>query len=166
MKTLATAGVAALLLATTGYAALAGTIAGTIKGPDGAPFRAAFVRVQNLSNKITMMVLTDSQGRYFADNLPTGNYAVTPNSVGFKASPLRRNNVAVQDGGKVALISPCRTAWSSGASSPSTRPAHRRRRRTATARRCSSSSASTATPSARSAPSAATTCRVGRTRST
>ena len=103
MKTLATAGVAALLLATTGYAALAGTIAGTIKGPDGAPFRAAFVRVQNLSNKITMMVLTDSQGRYFADNLPTGNYAVTPTSVGFKASPLRRNNVAVQDGGKVAL---------------------------------------------------------------
>ena len=103
MKTLATAGVAALLLATTGYAALAGTIAGTIKGPDGAPFRAAFVRVQNLSNKITMMVLTDSQGRYFADNLPTGNYTVTPTSVGFKASPLRRNNVAVEDGKRVAL---------------------------------------------------------------
>src|SRR5580704_11765671 len=65
MKTLVTTGLTALLLATTGYAALAGTITGAIKGPDGAPFRAAFVRVQNLSNKITMMVLTDSQGRYF-----------------------------------------------------------------------------------------------------
>ena len=103
MKTLVKTGLAALLLGTTGYAALAGTITGTIKGPDGAPFRAAFVRVQNLSTKITMMVLTDSQGRYFADNLPAGNYAVTPTSVGFKASPLRRNNIALEDGKKVAL---------------------------------------------------------------
>jgi virginiamycin B lyase len=103
VKILMKAGLAALLLGTTGCAALAGTITGTIKGPDGAPFRAAFVRVQNLSTRITMMVLTDSQGRYFADSLPAGNYAVTPSSLGFKASPLRRNDVALEDGKKVAL---------------------------------------------------------------
>ena len=103
MKTTVTAGLAALLLGTSGYAVLAGMISGTIKGPDGAPFRAAFVRVQNLDNKITMMVLSDSQGRYWTDNLAAGTYVVTPTSVGFKSAPLRRNNVVVTDGKTVTL---------------------------------------------------------------
>jgi hypothetical protein len=49
MKTLVKTGLVALLSGTTGYAAFAGTVSGTITGPDGAPFRAAFVRVQNLA---------------------------------------------------------------------------------------------------------------------
>ena len=103
MKTLVTTGLAALLLGTTGYAAFAGTVSGTIKGPDGAPFRAAFVRVQNLKTKMTMMVLSDNQGRYWTDNLTAGTYSVTPTSVGFKSSPLRANNVVVEDGKKHTL---------------------------------------------------------------
>ena len=103
MKTLVKTGLAALLLGTTGYAAFAGTVSGTITGPDGAPFRAAFVRVQNLTTKMTMMVLSDNQGRYWTDNLAAGTYAVTPTSVGFKSSPLRRNNVVVEDGKNVTL---------------------------------------------------------------
>jgi hypothetical protein len=103
MRTLVKTGLVALLLGTTGYAAFAGTVSGTITGPDGAPFRAAFVRVQNLATKMTMMVLSDNQGRYWTDNLAAGTYAVTPTSVGFKASPLRRNNVAVEDGKNLTL---------------------------------------------------------------
>ena len=103
MKQHFTAGLAALLLASVGQAALAGTIVGTVMGSDGAPFRAAFVRVQNLATKMTMMVLSDNQGRYWTDNLAAGTYAVTPTSVGFKASPLRRNNVAVEDGKNLTL---------------------------------------------------------------
>jgi Carboxypeptidase regulatory-like domain len=90
-------------LAPLGYAALAGTVSGTVKGPDGAPFRAAFVRVQNLKTKMTMMVLSDNLGRYWTDNLDAGTYAVTPISVGFKSSPLRRNNVVVEDGTNLTL---------------------------------------------------------------
>jgi virginiamycin B lyase len=103
MKSLVTSGLAALLLGTTGYAALAGTVSGTIRGPDGAPFRAAFVRVQNLQTKMTMMVLSDNQGRYWTDNLVAGTYAVTPTSVGFKSSPLRRNNVVIENDKNVTL---------------------------------------------------------------
>ena len=103
MKTLVTTGLAALLLGTTGYAAFAGTVSGTITGLDGAPFRAAFVRVQNLKTKMTMMVLSDNQGRYWTDNPAAGTYAVTPTSVGFKSNPLRRNNVVVEDGKNLTL---------------------------------------------------------------
>ena len=159
MKTLVKTGLAALLLGTTGYAALAGTISGTIKGPDGAPFRAAFVRVQNLQTKMTMMVLSDNQGRYFDRRSRCRNLCGDADlgrlqeraRCGATMSPSRTARTS-------RSTSPCRTAWSSGASSPSTRPACCCRRRRATARTCWSSSASTAMPSARSARSAATTC--------
>jgi hypothetical protein len=100
MKTLVKTGVVALLLGASGYAALAGTVSGTIKEPNGAPFRAAFVRVQNLKTKVTMMVLSDNQGRYWTDNLDAGTYAVTPTSVGFKSDPLRRRRTEPHGGGR------------------------------------------------------------------
>jgi hypothetical protein len=45
MKKQLTVGLAALWLASPAPAAWAATIIGTVTGPDGAPFRAAFVRV-------------------------------------------------------------------------------------------------------------------------
>src|ERR1700681_1264949 len=103
MKKHFTVSLAALLLTSVAHAAWAGTISGTIRAPDGTPFRAAFVRVQNLKTKMTMMVLSDNQGRYWTDPLDAGTYAVTPTSVGFKSSPLRRNNVVVEDGKNLTL---------------------------------------------------------------
>jgi hypothetical protein len=103
MKQHFTAGLAALLLASVGQAALAGTIVGTVMGSDGAPFRAAFVRVQNLKTKVTMMVLSDNQGRYWTDPLDAGTYQVSATAVGYRSDPVRRNNVTVENAGRLTL---------------------------------------------------------------
>src|SRR5882757_774098 len=68
-------------------AADAATITGTVKGPDGAPFRAAFVQARNAKMKMTVSVLTDNQGRYRADNLPAGDYRLSIRAPGFKVDP-------------------------------------------------------------------------------
>jgi virginiamycin B lyase len=98
MKKLLIVGLLTLLTLPIGFAASAGTISGNIKGPDGAPFRAAFVRVQNAKTKMTMMVLSDAQGKYWTDKLDAGTYDVWATSVGYKGDPVRRSNVALEDG--------------------------------------------------------------------
>ena len=40
------------------------TISGTVKGPDGAPFKGAFVQAQNTKTKITVNVLSHKDGSY------------------------------------------------------------------------------------------------------
>jgi hypothetical protein len=85
MKKHLTASLAALLLTSVGHAAMAATISGTVKGPDGAPFRAAFVRVQNTKTKMTMMVLSDKAGKYWTDRLDPGTYDVSATWVGSRA---------------------------------------------------------------------------------
>src|SRR5882762_7585450 len=55
MKRILYAGLVTLLVASSGYAAPGSTISGAIAGPDGTPFRAAFVRAQNVKTKMTMI---------------------------------------------------------------------------------------------------------------
>jgi len=69
------------------------TITGTVKGVDGAPFQGAFVSAQNTKSKITQFVLTNSQGRFRIESLPTGDYRVQIRAVGFQADP--RNGVSL-----------------------------------------------------------------------
>src|SRR6202051_3871026 len=65
----------------------AATIMGTVKGPDGAPFRGAFVQARHAGLKMTVSVLSDNQGRYFAENLPAGEYRVQVRAIGYKSNP-------------------------------------------------------------------------------
>ena len=88
----------AFLLAASAYASPGGDISGIVKGEDGSPFRAAFVRAQNVKTKMLMMVLTDNQGQYRTDNLPAGTYEVWATSTGYRSDPSRRTDVTVQDG--------------------------------------------------------------------
>jgi hypothetical protein len=57
--------VLALLLAAS--AAEAATITGTVTGPDGAPFRGAFVQARHAGLKMTVSVLADNDGRYVVE---------------------------------------------------------------------------------------------------
>jgi virginiamycin B lyase len=93
----------ALLLASVGHGALAATITGTVKNPDGTPFRAAFVRVQNTKTKMTMMVLSDRQGKYWTDKLDAGTYEVSATWVGYKSDPVRRRNVTLENDSRLTL---------------------------------------------------------------
>ncbi len=52
----------------------AATISGTVTGPDGAPFRGAFVRARHAGLKMTVSVLSDNQGHFLVENLLTGDY--------------------------------------------------------------------------------------------
>jgi virginiamycin B lyase len=70
-----------------GSACFAATIAGTVNGVDGAPFQGAFVEAQNAKTKITVIVLSNSQGRYRIPDLPAGDYRVQIKAVGYRAEP-------------------------------------------------------------------------------
>src|SRR6202158_6151017 len=63
------------------------TITGTVKAVDGGPFQGAFVEAQNAKTKITVIVLSDRQGRYRIPDLPAGDYRVQIRAVGFRAEP-------------------------------------------------------------------------------
>jgi Carboxypeptidase regulatory-like domain len=71
--------VLALLLSTS--AAEAATVTGTVAGPDGAPFRGAFVQARHAGLKMTVSVLSDNDGRYVVENLPAGEYRVLVKTV-------------------------------------------------------------------------------------
>jgi virginiamycin B lyase len=64
-----------------------GTITGTVKGTEGAPFQGAFVEAQNMKSRITVMVLSDSHGRYRFEKLPPGEYRLQIRAIGFRAEP-------------------------------------------------------------------------------
>jgi hypothetical protein len=49
------------------------TISGTVNGADGAPFQGAFVEAQNSKTKITVIVLSNSQGQYRIPDLNAGD---------------------------------------------------------------------------------------------
>jgi virginiamycin B lyase len=68
-------------------AARASTITGTVKGPDSAAFQGAFVEAQNMKTKVTVAVLSDTQGRYRIEDLPAGQYRVFLRAVGYRTDP-------------------------------------------------------------------------------
>ena len=74
----------ALMAASLFSAAEAATITGAVKGPDGKPFRAAFVQARNIQMKMTVSVLTDNEGSYRAENLPAGEYRVSVRAIGYR----------------------------------------------------------------------------------
>jgi virginiamycin B lyase len=75
----------ASLLAFSSPFASAATVAGTVKGPDGAPFEGGFVEAQNTQNKITFIALSDSQGRFLLEKIPAGEYRLHIKAVGYRA---------------------------------------------------------------------------------
>src|SRR3954466_14356700 len=85
MRSLTPLGVLGFVLAVS--SADAATITGTVKGPDGQPFRGAFVQARNAQLKMTVSVLSDNQGRYVVENLPAGEYRVSIRALGFNATP-------------------------------------------------------------------------------
>jgi virginiamycin B lyase len=65
----------------------AATVTGTVKGPDGAPFQGAFVEARNTKMRMTVIVLSDGQGRYHLEKLPAGDYRVQIVATGYRAEP-------------------------------------------------------------------------------
>jgi virginiamycin B lyase len=70
-----------------GSACHGASVAGTVKGPDSAPFQGAFVEAQNAKTKITVIVLSDAQGRYTIEKLPAGEYRLQVRATGYRSDP-------------------------------------------------------------------------------
>src|ERR1700730_8270009 len=87
MKSLLRALGLVLLFASFSYGASDGTISGMVKGPDGSPFKGAFVRAQNEKSKVTVSVLSDKQGEYRIPNLKAGKYQVRVTAGGYRSDP-------------------------------------------------------------------------------
>src|SRR5579862_1269458 len=84
---------AIILLATFPQAA---TVTGSVKSPDGTPFRGAFVQAQNTGTRVLVSVLTDKDGRYRIENLPAGKYQVQVKATGFRGDPRSDVNLAAE----------------------------------------------------------------------
>jgi virginiamycin B lyase len=91
------------LFVSVGHASADGTIAGTIKGPDGTPFKAAFVRALNLQSKMTTMVLSNKEGKFVLTQLAPGSYEVWATSVGYKSDPAKRSDIKIEAGKTLPL---------------------------------------------------------------
>src|SRR5271165_6125458 len=63
------------------------TISGTVKGPDGKPFKGAFVEAQDMDSRIATNVLSDKDGRYRIESLPEGQYQLLVRAVGYHFEP-------------------------------------------------------------------------------
>jgi virginiamycin B lyase len=104
-----------LLIVSVGYAATGGTISGTVKGPDGKPFRAAFIRAENLKTKMRMTVLSDKDGKFYTDKLPPGTYRVRAMTLGYRGDPASSTDVTVEEGKDVShnvTMQETRILWS------------------------------------------------------
>src|SRR4029077_13060130 len=85
--------VALLFLPTFCHAA---TVSGSVKSPDGTPFRGAFVQAQNTGTRVLVSVLTDKDGRYRIENLPAGKYQVQVKAVGYRSDPRSDVNLTAE----------------------------------------------------------------------
>src|SRR6266581_6555501 len=71
------------------------TITGSVKGPDGAPFKGAFVQAQNTKTRITVNVLSQKDGTYSFGDLPGGDYELRIRAIGYNAD--RRTGVKLSE---------------------------------------------------------------------
>ena len=66
-------------------AAYTGSVQGVVKSSSGAPLSGAFVKLRNPEKRLTIMVVSQAQGRYSAKNLPPGKYVVQGVGNGFQS---------------------------------------------------------------------------------
>lgn len=59
------------------------TVTGTVTGPDGSPFRGAFVQAENAQDNILVSALSDRQGKYRIPDLAPGEYRLQIRAPGF-----------------------------------------------------------------------------------
>lgn len=72
----------------------AGTLQGVVKNASGAPLVGAFVNLKNPERRLTFMVITQAQGRYSVNSLPSGKYVVQAIGGDYQSEPSASVEVA------------------------------------------------------------------------
>ncbi len=76
-------------------------LVGVVRDPSGAVVVGSTLDVTGLDSSVTRSAVTDLQGRYVFESLPTGRYRVTAEYPGFESSA--RNEVTVGSAGEVVV---------------------------------------------------------------
>ena len=74
-----------------------GSIVGTVSDPSGAVISGANITVNNMDTGIAVKAASDSTGNYVVTPLSVGRYSVTAEAAGFKKSVRTDITVNVQD---------------------------------------------------------------------
>jgi hypothetical protein len=82
-----------LFTATSAWAAVGGSISGTITDKSGAVIAVARLKLVNTGQQTTYRAISDKQGLYSFSNLPVGHYDLTATATGFTSQ--RKNGLAV-----------------------------------------------------------------------
>jgi len=72
---------------------MVGTLSGVVKDPQGAVISGANVVITNSRTSQSVEVTTDDEGRYRADNLPSGTYSLSTSRGGFKKAIVTNLNI-------------------------------------------------------------------------
>lgn len=80
-----------------------GIVQGVVNDASGQPLAGAFVKLKNAERRLTFLVISQSQGRFEAKDLPVGRYAVQGVGGGFESDWFANVNVTVGDSAKVGL---------------------------------------------------------------
>lgn len=78
-----------------------GALQGLITDASGAPIPGASVTLKNAQNGFTRTLVTDSEGRYIAPNLPLGTYSVSASSGTF--APLTKTGIVLTAGSELTV---------------------------------------------------------------
>lgn len=71
-----------------------GVLQGVIKDASGAPVSGAFVKMKNAERRLTFMVISQAQGRYSVNSLPSGKYVVQGIGGDYQSEPSAPVDVA------------------------------------------------------------------------
>jgi len=80
-----------------------GSLQGVVKDSSGGPVSGAFVKMKNAERRLTFMVISQTQGRYTANNLPAGKYVVQGIGGDYQSDPSAPVDVAAGKPGTVDL---------------------------------------------------------------
>lgn len=80
-----------------------GSLQGVVKSSSGAPVAGAFVKLRNADRRLTFMVISQTEGRYAASNLPPGRYVVQGIGGNYQSEPSPPVDVAAGRSAKVDL---------------------------------------------------------------
>jgi hypothetical protein len=79
-----------------------GVVQGVVNDANGQPVAGAFVKLKNAERRLTFMVISQTQGRFEASDLPAGQYTVQGVGAGYESDWF--TNVAVSAGGQAAKV--------------------------------------------------------------
>src|SRR6266404_5490294 len=96
-----------------------GVVEGVVKNSSGQPVAGAFVKLKNSDPRLTFMVVSQAQGHYTADRLPSGKFTVQSVGNGFQSDWSAPVDVAAGKTAKLDLsltakqAAPLAAAWPS-----------------------------------------------------